>query len=171
MFPGGSDSKKSACNVGDLGSIPELGRTPGEGNDNPLQSFCLENSMDRAAWQATSMGLQRVGHNWVTNIFTFRVSFVKSLPIKWPVKLCKLLSIALNCSVAAPESSQDEPENFLEFLKVTYTKRRPHQSVAPQPLPVLQKADIRPHFLIHLTNTHCVPAPSQVWVGCGGYTG
>ena len=45
-FPGGSDSKASACNAGDLGSIPESGRSPGEGNDNPLQHPCLENSMD-----------------------------------------------------------------------------------------------------------------------------
>jgi len=44
-FPGGSDSKTSACSVGDPGSIPGLGRSPGEGNGNPLQYFCLENSM------------------------------------------------------------------------------------------------------------------------------
>ena len=49
-FPGGSDSKESACNVGDLGSIPGLGRSPGEGNGNQLQHSCLENSMDREAW-------------------------------------------------------------------------------------------------------------------------
>ena len=49
-FPGGSDGKASACNAGDLGSIPELGRSPGEGNGNPLQYSCLENSMDRGAW-------------------------------------------------------------------------------------------------------------------------
>ena len=46
-FPGGSDGKESACNAGDPGSIPELGRSPGEGNDNPLQYSCVENSMDR----------------------------------------------------------------------------------------------------------------------------
>ena len=49
-FPGGSDSKVSARNVGDLGSIPGLGRSPGEGNGNPLQYSCLENSMDGGAW-------------------------------------------------------------------------------------------------------------------------
>ena len=43
-FPGGADGKESACNVGDLGSIPGLGRTPGEGHGNPLQYSCLENS-------------------------------------------------------------------------------------------------------------------------------
>ena len=48
-FPGGSDGKASACNAGDLGSIPGSGRSPGEGNGNPLQYSCLENSMDRGA--------------------------------------------------------------------------------------------------------------------------
>ena len=46
-FPGGSEVKASACNAGDLGSIPGLGRSPGEGNGNPLQYSCLENPMDR----------------------------------------------------------------------------------------------------------------------------
>ena len=43
VFPGGAESKESACNVGDLGSIPESGRSPGEGNGYPLQYSCLEN--------------------------------------------------------------------------------------------------------------------------------
>ena len=49
-FPGGSEGKMSACDAGDLGSIPGLGRSPGEGNGNPLQYSCLENSMDWGAW-------------------------------------------------------------------------------------------------------------------------
>ena len=53
-FPGGSDGKESACKVGDLGLIPGLGRSPGEGNGNPLQFSCLENPMDGGAWWATS---------------------------------------------------------------------------------------------------------------------
>ena len=48
-FLGGSDAKESACNTGNLGSIPESGRSPGEGNDNPLQYSCLENLTDRGA--------------------------------------------------------------------------------------------------------------------------
>ena len=52
-FPGGSDGKESACNVGDLGSIPGSGRSPGGGHGNPLQYSCLENPMDRGAWRAT----------------------------------------------------------------------------------------------------------------------
>ena len=50
-LPGGSEIKKSACNVGDQGSIPESGRSPGEGNGNPVQYFCLENPMDRGSWK------------------------------------------------------------------------------------------------------------------------
>ena len=53
-FLGVSDSKESACNVGDLGSVLGLGRSPREGHGNPLQYSCLENPMDRGAWQATS---------------------------------------------------------------------------------------------------------------------
>ena len=52
-FPVGSDSKESTCNVGDLGLIPGLGRSPEEGNEYPLWYSCLENFMDRGAWQAT----------------------------------------------------------------------------------------------------------------------
>ena len=49
-FPGGSDGKASVDNAGDLGSIPGSGRSPEEGNGNPLQYYCLENPMDRGAW-------------------------------------------------------------------------------------------------------------------------
>ena len=56
-FPGGSDGKESACNAGDPGSIPRLGRSSGEGNGNPLQYSCLENPMDGEAWQATVPGV------------------------------------------------------------------------------------------------------------------
>ena len=56
-FPGDSDSKESACNAGDLGSIPGLERYPGEGNGTPLLYSCLENSMDRGVWWATVHGV------------------------------------------------------------------------------------------------------------------
>ena len=59
---GGSDGKESACKVGDLGLTPGSGRSPREGNGNPLQHSCLENSMDRGAWQATVHRVTRVGH-------------------------------------------------------------------------------------------------------------
>ena len=60
-FPSGSDGKESTCNVGDLGSIPAFGRSPGEGNGYPSQH--LENSMDREAGGLHSMVLQKVRHD------------------------------------------------------------------------------------------------------------
>ena len=63
-FPGGSVVKNPPANARDAGSIPGLGKSPGEGNGNPLQYSCLGNPMDRGAWWATqSMGLPRVGHD------------------------------------------------------------------------------------------------------------
>ena len=56
---GGSEDKAFACNAGDLGSIPGLGRSPGEGNGNPLQYSYLENPMDRGAWRATVHGFTK----------------------------------------------------------------------------------------------------------------
>ena len=53
IFPGGSDGKASAYNTGDLGLIPGMGRSSGEGNGKPLQNSCLENSMDRGGWRVT----------------------------------------------------------------------------------------------------------------------
>ena len=73
-FPGGSDGKVSAYNVGDPGSIPGLGRSPGEGNGNPPQYFCLEDLMDRGAWQIQSTGSQRVG--LINFTFTFHFSLL-----------------------------------------------------------------------------------------------
>ena len=58
-FPGGSDGKESACNAGDLGSVPELGRCPGGRYGNPFQYSCLGNPMDRGAWQGTGPGVTK----------------------------------------------------------------------------------------------------------------
>ena len=65
-FPGGSDGTASVYNAGDLGSIPGSGRSAGEGNGNSLQYSCLENPMDRGAWQPTVHGVPRVGHDLAT---------------------------------------------------------------------------------------------------------
>ena len=71
LFEFGSDGKASAYNAGDLGSIPGSGRSPGEGNGNPLQYSCLENPMDKEAWQATVDG---VAKSW-TRLSDFTFSF------------------------------------------------------------------------------------------------
>ena len=65
-FSGSSISKKFAYSAGDLGSIPGSGRYPGEGNGNPLPYSCLENLMDRRAWQAIVFGVARAGHDLMT---------------------------------------------------------------------------------------------------------
>ena len=59
-FPGSSDGKESTSKAEDLGSVPGLGRSPGGGHGNPLQYSCLENPMDRGAWQATV--------HWITEL-------------------------------------------------------------------------------------------------------
>ena len=62
-FPGVSAGKESAYDAGDPGSIPGSGRSPREGNGNPVQYSCLENSMERDAWKATVYGVR---HDWAT---------------------------------------------------------------------------------------------------------
>ena len=65
-FPGGSAVKNPPANAGDAGSIPRLGRSPGEGNGNSLQYSCLENPMDRGACQVTVHAVERAGHDSAT---------------------------------------------------------------------------------------------------------
>jgi len=65
-LPGGLDSKESACNTGDLGLIPGSGRSPGEGNGNPLRYSCPGNPMDRGSWWAALHRVMRVKHELVT---------------------------------------------------------------------------------------------------------
>ena len=70
-FPGGSEGKASACNAGDPGSTPGSGRSPGEGNGNPLQYSCLENPTDGGAWWATVHGVTKSQKQLSNLIFTF----------------------------------------------------------------------------------------------------
>ena len=70
-FPGGSDSKASACNAGDPSSITGSGRSPGDGNGNPLQDSCLENPMDGGAGQATVRGVAKSRTRLSNFTFTF----------------------------------------------------------------------------------------------------
>ena len=72
-LPGGSDGKESTCNVGDLGLIPGLGRSPGEGNGNPLQYSYLENSMDRgASWAIVHGGRKELDITEQLSLFAFK---------------------------------------------------------------------------------------------------
>ena len=73
-FAGGSDGKESTCNARDLGSVPGLERSPGEGNGNPLQHSCLENPSERGTWEATVHGVAKSWHDWATNTFTLLFS-------------------------------------------------------------------------------------------------
>ena len=70
VFPSGSEAKESTCNARDPDSIPESGRSSGEGTGNPLQYSCLENPMDRGGWWATGHGVTKGRHYWTTNTFT-----------------------------------------------------------------------------------------------------
>ena len=74
-FPGGSDGDETTCNAGDVGLIPDLGRSPQEGNGNPLQYFCLENPMNRGAWWAI---VHRIAKSW-TRLSDFH--FYLSVPL------------------------------------------------------------------------------------------
>ena len=65
-FPGSSDSKEPACNVGKMGLIPGLGRPLGEENGNLLQYPCLESPMNRGVWPVTVYGVTRVGHDFTS---------------------------------------------------------------------------------------------------------
>ena len=78
-FPGGSEVKGSACNVGDWGSIPGSGRSPGEGNGNPLQYSCLGNPMDRGAWLVTVHGVAQ-SQTWMSDFISFLFQCVDFIP-------------------------------------------------------------------------------------------
>ena len=89
IFPGGSDYRESACNVGDPGSIPGLGIYPGEGNGNPLQYSCLENSTDRGALRATVRGVAK-SLTWLSDWHTLYNSRIH-LYVPFSIQIRKLL--------------------------------------------------------------------------------
>ena len=86
-FPGGSDGKESACDAGDSDSIPESGRSPGEGNGNPLQYSCLENPMAEEPGGLQSMGSQSTGRDWVANNMKAKHKIPESSKIMWWTQL------------------------------------------------------------------------------------
>ena len=86
-FLGSSDGKESACNAEGLGSIPGLGRSPGEGNGNPLQSSCLDSPMDRGAWLSTVHGVAEsdtTKHSTVPQICFFGGFSQQCVPLDHP---------------------------------------------------------------------------------------
>ena len=88
-FPGNSNGKQSACNVRDLGSRPGSGRSPAEGHGSPLQYSCLENPMDRGAWQATIHGV-------IESDMTERLTLLNIYTHKYIYILCSSASLELS---------------------------------------------------------------------------
>ena len=155
-FTGGSDGKESACSARDPSLIPGLGRYPGEGNGNPLQYFCLGNSMHRGAWQSMrlqrqSTGSQRVGHDWVTNTFIFTktdhasevsraisnwfLSFQKQKKLK-PKNRDWCLSVGL--TKAEPSSAGHMTPSSLETVSWPTSQEKHKKNLSPlNPLTIL----------------------------------
>ena len=111
-FPGGSEVKASASNAGDPGSIPGSGRSPGEGNSNPLQYSCLENPVDGGAWQATVHGVAK-SRTQLNNFTSPNVPFLGETPsIYWNSLVSSLFSQLLIlflsnlCSTLQPKKSR-----------------------------------------------------------------
>ena len=92
LLPGGSDGKASAHNAGDPGSIPGLGRSPGEGNGNPLQYSFLENPMDGGAWRATVCGVSKSQTRLSDFTFTLQLSVLHQ---EWPQPARRALLLVL----------------------------------------------------------------------------
>ena len=108
LFPGGSDGKESACNAGDGGLIPGLGRSPGECNGNPLQYSCLETPMDRGAWWAAVPG---VAQSWtrLTRLSSSSNSYLCISDKVWLktgviICFCKLIFLHLVCTKCCSRS-------------------------------------------------------------------
>ena len=97
IFPGGSEVKASASNVRDVGSVPGSGRSPGEGNGNPLQYSCLENPMDGEAWWDTVHGVakSRTRLSDFTHLLTEKDLLVKN-------KLFTIVFLIRNCVGSSP---------------------------------------------------------------------
>ena len=103
--------------TGDSGLIPESGRSPGRGHDNPLQYSCLENPMNRGTYQATVCGLQRVEHDWATNTFGFHSLVVESLKL-YMNQHDRYHSDIIPCSPVACEQGHIKRAIFVEQQSV-----------------------------------------------------
>ena len=101
-FPGDSGSKEPACNVGDPGSFPGSGRSPGEGHGNPLQYFCLENNMDRRTFQATVLRVEK-SQIWLKQLSakeTGKLSSQSPTHLFWKSRICDCDKVTSSSSSA-----------------------------------------------------------------------
>ena len=99
-FPDGSEGKQSVCNAEDPGSIPGLERSPGEGNGNPLQYSCLENSMDRGTWWATVHGVTGSDRTeQLTLHFSVYIPHLYPFICWWTLSCFHVLAIVSNVAV------------------------------------------------------------------------
>ena len=99
-FPDSSVGKEATCNAGDPGSIPSLGRSPGEGNGNPLQYSCLENSMDGGAWWTTVHGVAKSRTRLSDfTTFTMPVSSTRVCVCVLVTQSCLTLCGPMDCSL------------------------------------------------------------------------
>ena len=127
-FPHSSVGKESACNAGDQGSIPGLGRSPGEGNGNPLQYSCLENPMDRGDWQATVHSVSRVRHNLATEQKPPKQhidprSAEASLKVKVLVtQSCLNLCDPMDCSLPVSSVHGISQARILEWVAIPFSR-------------------------------------------------
>ena len=112
-FPGGSEGKVSVCNARDPGSIPGSGRSPGEGNGNPLQYSCLENPLDGAAWQARVHGVTKSRTRLSDFSFTLYISLLLSDGSAF-LKTCLCL-ISCCSSVQCIASFRQQPDISLLY--------------------------------------------------------
>ena len=119
-FPHSSVSKESACNAGDLGSIPRLGRFPGEGNGNVFQYSCLENPVDRGTWHATVYRVERVGHNLATKPLRHSKNFLLLLSRFSHVCLCMTPQTAAHQALPSLGFSRQEHWSGLPFPSPTH---------------------------------------------------
>ena len=125
-FPGGSDGKESACNAGDLGSISRPWRSPREGNGYPLQYSCLENPMDRGAWQAPVHGVSKSG----TRLSDFHIHWyfyiVKAMVFPVVMYRCENWTIK---KVEHPRIDAFELWCWRRLWRVPWAARRSNQSI------------------------------------------
>ena len=126
-FPGGSAVKNPPGNAGDMGSNTGSGRSPREGNGNPLQYSCLENPMDKGAWWATVHGITTVGHNlatkqqqqWSGNHTPGHISKVKESEV---TQSCLTLCDPMDCSLPGFSIHGIFQARVLEWVAISFSK-------------------------------------------------